>query len=99
LSADPADLRRLAGVVHDFDDMRGNGEKTPCEAEQQMAVAARRSIVAARDLPAGTVLAMTDFDFVRPRNGLPPSSAGKLAGRTLRVSLKAHDVIQETHLS
>jgi N,N'-diacetyllegionaminate synthase len=98
LSADPSDLRRLANVVHTFDDMLGTGEKIPSDAELQMAQAARRSIVAARDLDAGTRLSMDDLDFVRPRSGLSPTRATMLIGRTLRVSLKAHDLILEETL-
>ncbi len=98
LSADPIDMRRLADVVHSFDAMLGTGEKIPSSAELQMAKAARRSIVAARDLPAGTRLALDDLDYVRPRSGLPPSAAGALIGRRLRVPLNAHDLISESDL-
>jgi sialic acid synthase SpsE len=76
----------------------GTGEKTPGEGERKMASAARRSIVAAHDLSVGTHLTMADLDFVRPRNGLPPSSVARVVGRTLRVALKAHDLIHEKDL-
>ncbi len=98
LSADPADMSRLADVVHTFDQMLGTGEKNPSEAEQKMAAAARRSIVAARDLPAGTILAGADLDFVRPSNGLPPVASATLVGRRLRAARKQHDLILEQHL-
>jgi N-acetylneuraminate synthase/N,N'-diacetyllegionaminate synthase len=98
LAADPDDFRRLAAVVHQYDAMLGGGEKRPAGAELDMARAARRGIVAARDLPAGTKLTADDLDCVRPRNGLPPSAMAELIGRRLRAPLKAHDLVLESHV-
>lgn len=98
LSADPADLQRLATVAHTLDRMLGDGAKIPAPDEVQMAAGARRSIVAACDLPAGTCLAPEHLAYVRPRTGLPPSAAPTLLGRVLRLDLKTHDLILEQHL-
>ncbi|MBI5034928.1 MAG: N-acetylneuraminate synthase family protein [Chloroflexi bacterium] len=98
LSADPTDLRQLSDVVHSFDEMLGTGEKKLTDAELQMAQAARRSIVAARDLDAGTRLTFDDLDYVRPRKGLSPTLATSLIGRILKVPVKRHDLILETSL-
>ena len=98
LSADPAEMRRLAAVTHAFDEMLGSGEKAPSAEEQQTAASARRSIVAARDLAAGRRLSLDDFDYVRPRNGLPPKAAQNLVGRKLRMALSAHDPVLESHV-
>lgn len=93
LSADPADMRRLADAIHQYDAMLGSGEKNISTAEEEMSVAARRSIVAAHDLSSGTVLKASDFDCIRPRNGLPPSALPMLFGRTLKTSLRRHEVL------
>ena len=93
LSADPQDLRRLAEITHAFDEILGSCEKLPGEAEVAMSLAARRSIVAARDLKAGERLSWADLDYVRPREGLPPEAAETLVGRTLRVPVKYHQVL------
>jgi len=98
LSADPDDLRRLAEVVHNYEHIVGDGEKTPSPAELDAARIARRSIVAARDLKAGTVLTLDDLAYVRPRDGLPPSAASAVVGRRLRLALKYHQVLLEDHL-
>ena len=99
LSADPEDLRQLASIVHGIDCMLGTGKKQPSPAEAAVVMAVRRSIVAARDLAAGTRLTLEDLDFVRPRAGLPPSAAGALVGRTVRVSLKRHEPILDSHIA
>ncbi len=93
LSADPVDMRRLADVMHQYDAMLGSGDKNISEAEGQMAIAARRSIVAARDLPAGTKLTANDLDCIRPRNGLSPIMVSRLIGKTLIKSLTRHDLV------
>jgi sialic acid synthase SpsE len=93
LSADPADMRRLADVMHQYDAMLGSGEKNISEAEAGMGAVARRSIVAARDLPAGTILTVDDLDCIRPRNGLPPAAIPSFAGKKLLVGLKRHDIL------
>jgi N-acetylneuraminate synthase/N,N'-diacetyllegionaminate synthase len=98
LSADPAELGRLATVLHSLDSMLGDGEKRPMPCEQQSVVAARRSAVAVRDLPAGACLSLADLDFVRPRTGLPPAQAAALVGRSVRVPLKRHEFVSEASL-
>ncbi|MBI5726151.1 MAG: N-acetylneuraminate synthase family protein [Planctomycetes bacterium] len=98
LSADPADLKALAEAVAQYDAMMGHGNKELSEAERQMAQAARRSIVAACDLPAGKILGWADLEYVRPRSGLAPSHASGLIGRKLAVALKMHDLILSEHL-
>jgi N,N'-diacetyllegionaminate synthase len=98
LSADPQEMKHLADLVRVFDRMMGNGGKQLCAAEREMAVAARRSVVAARDLPAGTVLTLQCLDFVRPRSGLPPAAADAIIGRRTRVALKQHDTVLWEHL-
>ena len=98
LSADPDDLRRLATVLHSLDEILGSGEKQPMPCEEENLVAARRSIVTARDLEAGAVLGPDDLDYVRPANGIPPTQADKVIGRRLRVALPKHEVLAESHL-
>lgn len=98
LSADPADLRRLADVIHQYDAMLGSGEKNISTAEASMGEVARRSIVAAKDLPAGVILVESDFDCIRPRNGLPPAEIPSLIGKKLKTSLKRHDVVLKEHV-
>jgi len=98
LSADPADMRRLADVIHQYDAMLGSGEKNISEAETSMGEVARRSIVAAKDLSAGIILSESDFDCIRPRNGLPPYEISSLIGKKLKTSLKRHDVFLKGHV-
>lgn len=56
--------------------------------DQDMRPIARRSIVAARDTPAGAQIAAVDLAFKRPGTGLMPYQAAELHGRMLRVDVK-----------
>lgn len=98
LSADPADLRRLATLLHSLDSMLGDGEKRPMPCEQQSVIAARRSAVVVRDLPAGAPLTRADVDFVRPRTGLSPAEVESLLGHRLRAPLTRHAFLLASHI-
>lgn len=57
-----------------------------------------KSIVARRDLSAGTVLAESDLALKKPGDGLPPSRLADVVGRTLRVPISADQAILDNHL-
>ena len=83
LSADPAELRELVLRVREAQTLLGDGRKRLMPAERDTAVAARRSIVAARDLPAGHMLDLSDLTWLRPGGGLHPGQENRLIGRSL----------------
>jgi N,N'-diacetyllegionaminate synthase len=87
LSADPEELRILVERVREANAMLGDGEKRIMKDEQ--AVAAKRSIAAARDLPAGHRLTERDLAWLRPADGLAPGNEALLLGRPLRKAVEA----------
>lgn len=98
LSADAVEMKRLAEILKNYRSIVGTGSRDMVSADAETAKAARRSIVAAHDLPAGSVIQSSDLDCVRPANGLPPTMLDQLVGRRLRVSLGFHDLLLEDHL-
>lgn len=93
LSADPDEFARIAQLVRTFDAMLGSGLRAAPLPDAATRAAARRSIVAARDLAAGTVLALADLDFVRPSEGVSPAHVDEFVGRRLRRPVKTHDLL------
>lgn len=88
-AVDEAGLERLVRRCRDAWLMtRPLGEST--DVEQAARQFARRSVVAARDLEAGTLLVDADLDFKRPGTGLSPADVGQVLGRVLREA-KAKD--------
>src|SRR5690348_11152313 len=66
LSADPAELKELVQRVKQAQVLLGSGEKRLQRSEEKVVGSVRRSIVAGRDLEAGTVLRWEDLGWVRP---------------------------------
>lgn len=58
-----------------------------------------KSVVAARDLAAGTVLARHDLALKKPGGGLPASALGSLVGQTLARALAADDALGQEDLA
>ncbi len=83
LSADPPELRRLAEALVATPGMLGEPTKQVLEEERALMEPVRRSIAAARDLPAGHTVALEDLTWLRPRDGLEPGREAELVGRTL----------------
>lgn len=57
-----------------------------------------KSVVAARDLPAGHRLSAGDLALKKPGTGLPPARLGDLVSRRLRLALTADTLLSEEHL-
>jgi N,N'-diacetyllegionaminate synthase len=93
LSAEPAELRELVTAIAEVEALLGNPEKAVQPVEAEVAQAVRRSIAAARDLPAGHELEWDDLAWLRPRDGLAPGQEELLVGRTLRRDVPAGESI------
>jgi N-acetylneuraminate synthase len=78
--------------------MRGERDLSISPGEHEARRQFRRSIVAARDLEAGTVLKEDMLVLKRPGTGLHPHRLSDLLGRRLRTGLKANDQIIPTQL-
>ncbi|MFN0183109.1 MAG: N-acetylneuraminate synthase [Aquabacterium sp.] len=80
-SLDPAGLKALVQAIRDIERAMGSAVKAPTATELPVRALVRRSIAAARDLPAGTALALADLQLLRPGSGLPPSQLDVTVGR------------------
>ncbi len=88
LAADPQQMRQLVERVDQVQVLLGRGQDRPQPCEQAGREAARRSIAAARDLPAGHVLTLEDLSWTRPGRGLAPGREDLLLGRRLARALE-----------
>jgi N,N'-diacetyllegionaminate synthase len=57
-----------------------------------------KSVVCRMDLPAGTVLEAQHLTVKKPGTGIPAPQLGELVGRTLRCTVKADQLLQESDL-
>lgn len=87
-SLEPAEFAAMVAGIRDAEKSLGDGVKTPMPCEAHNRAAARRSLVAARDLHAGRVLEEGDLAAKRPGTGIPPYELDSMIGRRLRRALR-----------
>jgi len=99
LSADPKEMRLLVDQVRKAEVMLGIEEKKPQNCENEMNIAGRRSIAAARNLSIGSILAWNDLIWVRPGTGFPPGDENRIIGKKIIRELKMGQVIQQNDIA
>ncbi len=98
-SIEPAEFGALVRGIRRVEMSLGDGLKVPTSRELETAAVARRSLVAAKDILAGTVLTDELIAIRRPGTGLPPALKPSLIGRATRVDIPAGDLIALEMLS
>lgn len=91
---DPEAWKRASAYVRYANAAQGS-DKTLSIEEVEDRPYMRRSIVAARDIPAGKVLEESDITFKRPGGGLDPRHADKYVGRRVNKLLLADQLVTE----
>lgn len=93
-SLEPDELALMVRCVRDTEAALGSSEKRPGAAEMENAVSARRSLVAARPIAAGTLLTESDIDARRPATGRSPMQHWEALGRPAARDLREGDLIE-----
>jgi N,N'-diacetyllegionaminate synthase len=94
MSMEPADFAQMIDVLARVRLGLGTGIKAAAASELEVRAVSRRSIVLARDLPKGTILARGDLALKRPGDGLAPARLPDLVGRRLVRDMQADDQIR-----
>lgn len=90
----PEDAVNILNSIKRMDMLRGNGDLKCLDTESKARSNARRSIVSACDIPAGTVISEDMLTFKRPGTGISPDRIQEITGHT---ALK--DIPDDTILS
>lgn len=93
-SLEPRELEDLVRAVRTVEAALGSPDKRPTATELRNREPMRRSLVAAVDIPAGTMLTEAHVTMKRPGDGMPPRLLGQVLGSTARV-----DISRDTQLS
>ncbi|APG27349.1 hypothetical protein A7E78_05520 [Syntrophotalea acetylenivorans] len=93
----PDEFMRFTTMVREIEAAKGSAvPRSFSEEEQKYRIYSKKSIVAARDLPAGTPITDTDILFMRaPDLGLPPDQSQRLIGRTTQKDIVAFQLLRE----
>lgn len=94
-AVEPGELRDLVAHVRDIEAALGDGIKRGPSAQEaeEMYAKARRSVVAARAIPAGTVITREMLTVKRPGFGIKPRYIDALVGRVARADIDDDEVI------
>ena len=97
----PDEFARFVRMVREIEAARGIATPKPFSAdEQKYRKYSKKSIVAGRPLPKGSVIEASDLLFMRaPELGLPPDRSDALIGRSTRRDIPAYDLIVEQDLA
>ncbi len=98
-SLTPAEFAALVRGVRAVEAALGDGDKRPMPSELDTRAVARRSLVAARALPAGHRLQRTDVAIKRPGTGIAPAELDRVMGRTLARGVAADELLDWSMLT
>lgn len=92
-SLSPDELRALVSGVRRVEAALGHGRKEPAACEAEIAIISRKSIVAARVIPAGARITKELVAMKCPGTGFAPSMLDRVLGRSARREIPADAVI------
>lgn len=84
----PEELTALVRGIRNVEAALGDGVKRPTAGELGTRAVVRRSLVASRNLPAGTQLVESDVVLLRAGAGLGPEHMDSVVGRTTRHAIR-----------
>jgi N-acetylneuraminate synthase len=92
-SLEPDEFVAMVRGIRKVESAMGGGRKQPAISEAEPAAVARKGLVAARDIPAGTTLTEDLVAVKRAGSGLGPALRPYLIGHTVRRAIPANAVI------
>jgi len=92
-SLEPHAFARMVTDIRATGQAMGDGIKRPAECERANMPVARKSVVAARTLPAGRIIEAADLAIKRPGHGIAPGDLERVIGRRAAIDLARDDVL------
>jgi len=103
LSLNEAELAQMVAQVRELElaisDKESGGKKVLLEAETPAHSFARRSVVAATDIPEGTTITADMLAVKRPGTGLAPEFYDRIVGSVARTSLEKDQLLEMSDFS
>ncbi len=82
MATEPAEMKALVDACREVHAAMGSRARVLLPEEEEMKLRMRRSITAAREIPAGTVITAADCEAKRPGDGISPDRIGEVIGKT-----------------
>lgn len=93
-SLDPAEFRAMVSAVRHTEAALGDGRKRVTASEAPNKAVARKSIVAAKPIPAGEVFTADNLTTKRPGDGISPMRWYEVLGRTAKRDFAEDEQIE-----
>ena len=90
---EPHELRAMVSAIREAEQALGSSVKRVTDAEREMYRLGRRSLVAARDIAAGTRITRQDIAVKRPGLGIPVHELAQVIGRRSARDIGGDDVL------
>ena len=94
-SLEPNELTAMVKAIRDVESAFGDGIKQPSAVELENMIAARKSLVAAKDIEQGDLLTIDNLAIKRPGNGMSPDKYWTLLGKTATRSYQIGELLHE----
>jgi N,N'-diacetyllegionaminate synthase len=92
-SLEPTELKELAEAVRDVEKAMGSGIKQPTLEEEKIKLIARRSIVAATEIPKDSMITRDMLDIKRPGTGIAPKNLMAIVGKRAKDEIPKDSLI------
>jgi N-acetylneuraminate synthase/sialic acid synthase len=92
-SLEPVGMRKMIRDLQRTRMALGDGRKKVYASEASPVLKMGKKLVAARDLPAGHVLAVADIAIKSPGDGLPPYYLDQIVGHSLTRDVRADEAV------
>lgn len=98
MAMEPDEMKQLVNNSKNVFTAMGSHERIIGSGEMEQRRRIRRSVVATRNIAAGSVLKEDDLDCKRPGTGIPPEKMKSLIGRKILRNITADEMIMESDL-
>lgn len=92
-SLEPGELKAMVAAIRQTEQLLGSPLKQCTEAEKELYRIARRSLVAAVNIPAGTAISEDMLAIKRPGFGIPVRHTDIVIGRIARCDIEEDDIL------
>ena len=89
---DAYDAEKILEGIYYLDKLKGKADLCALKSEQSARENARRSIVAAADIPVGAILTEEMLTFKRPGHGISPNKVADVLGKRAKQNI-ARDIV------
>ena len=96
---DPSDARKILSGIEFVESLLGSGSLAFSDTEAAARLNARRSIVAAVDIPGGTTITREMLTFKRPGTGISPQNINKVLGKVAIIDISEDTILRENYFA